>query len=60
MEEGRGAGAQESMGLEGYGRCEKREKRGRQARSPRGRDVGEKFKGKCLLNFLLLVMLSTT
>lgn len=43
-EEGRGAGAQDRMGLEGYGRREKKEKKGRRAKSPRGRQVVEKFK----------------
>ena len=46
-----GAGARENMGREGYGRREKKDKKGREAGSQRGREAGEKFKTESICFF---------
>ena len=51
MEGGREAGALENMGRERYGRREKKDKKGREEESQRGREAGEKFKKESVCYF---------
>ena len=45
------AGARQNMGREGYGRQEKKDKKGREAASQQGREAGEQFKKESVCYF---------
>ena len=51
MEGDRGVGARGNMGQEGYGRREKKDKKGQVVGSQQGQEAGEKFKKESICYF---------